>query len=378
MKIKSFIIGAMALLGCATVQANDCMSCNPCNPCDPCDSFCDGWSVYGDWLFWKVRRSGLDYTIEGDNFESPRHEYDSNTYVPFGKMHCVDPEYQSGYRIGFAKNFCELDVGVRYTHFKADHTNSKYSEDYSLDGTRQHPLDDEAYTSSWGSSSINDFDYAESGYSLKLDQIDVEAGKAWDTCEGLRVRPFVGFRYARIDQHMNTFYDIEDGLTVSEFLDIKAYGFYLGAGVRYTFCECFGLHACLSGGLYIASTSGHHNEGSGFFGNGSSSSSDSSSGSGSGSGDNVGSVPEADSDIHVSRCDSDILVGSCDAAFGVSYELHNCFCGNWMFAAGYEFHNWSGMPDFLNFTDDGSFGNHSRNHSNLGYDGLYVRVKMEF
>ena len=112
MKASKWIL-ALAMIGSVHIASADtCNSCPSFNTCDPCDP-CGEWSytVYGDLLYWDVRRTDLDYG-GGSN-----------------KRKYVNPDYDFGFRLGGIL-YCDCwDYGIRWTSYdQSDSTKDNQSD----------------------------------------------------------------------------------------------------------------------------------------------------------------------------------------------------------------------------------------------------------
>jgi len=74
------------------------------------------------------------------------------------------------------------------------------------------------------------------------------------------------------------------------------------------------------------------------------------------------------------------VVSVIDLNVGLTYHLSDCFCADWAFSVGYEFHNWLNTSDFLNINAGEHEPNFHLDHhtENLGFDGLFVRISAAF
>ena len=162
-------------------SANRCGS-NDCNfnlcDCDPCDRE----SVYADWLYWRTLKCDLDYVISAPGEEGP-----------FNKLHSVCLDWDSGFRVGFLKACGDVDFGIHYTYFRtceSSKVNVDNSDDF-LFRTRL-VLEDQ------------NFNLAQGKYDLDLNLVDAELGYALEVSDCLAARAFSGFRYASIDQKLQS------------------------------------------------------------------------------------------------------------------------------------------------------------------------------
>ncbi len=144
------------------------------------------YTVYGDLLYWDVRRTDLDY--QGKNYDR---KY-------------VNPDYDFGWRIG-ATLYCDCwDFGIRYTSY--DQSESK-----------------------------KDVDKDKVKYDIDYDVVDLEFGyKCCFNCKDVNFRPYLGVKLAWIDE---VFRDGGGEGNDKGSHDMDAYGLYLGMEGRWAFCD---------------------------------------------------------------------------------------------------------------------------------------------
>lgn len=348
-KFKNLVALGISMLAFNSLMSNDCSSSDPCPPsCDSCD-LCEGWSAQVDWIFWKVRKSGLDYAVYNDGI--------TNQYYPDGKIYKLEPDYESGVRVALFKLFDNFDFGVKYTWLGSEETDSidTSSAGYYLRSTRGLPYLSQNLT----------FDYAKAEYDFKLNKVDIEAGYIYHICDGI-MRTFTGFQYTSIDQDLDTTYlngIVTNGLDSGYFNDkirednnIDAYGLYAGLESQKDLWCNFGLYGRFLMGVSVAEFERNFKYKSTYI-----------------------PVPNS-SDIKESRAHKDewLLIPNIEFAVGLTYNLQDFYCMDWNLTVGYEFHDWYCLPDFINFTDNVASGHLGRNRSNLGNEGLFVRLNAAF
>jgi len=340
-----------------------------CCETDCCIDWCDGWTIYGDYLYWNVRKCNLDYAVR-----TIEHEFDSEEVelpFPTGKIQAVSPNYTSGFRVGASKTFCNWDLGVRYTYLRTDDKDS-----FNTAGN-----DDEAApTRLLFGIFEDDLLTAEARYEVDLDVFDIEFGHEYQPWCNTFLRFFGGFKLARIDQKFHVDMEGEDFTDTDAFIlqkssiDMDAYGLYIGAHGTHNFWDF-----CGAGKL-------------GLFG-------DFSIG---------GLVGDIDRKLEsTGRIDNEFLtvthihdscwrlVGNLNIAAGLSYMLSDCFCGNVTLSVGYEMNLWLNTADFLGMnlttvptviedsnpeptTEFSPNFSTVRNQDTLGFDGLVVRAAIDF
>lgn len=338
----------------APASAGDCYECDSGSDCGfslcDCDP-CEGWSVYADYLLWRVRKCDLDYAykIEGDLAKG---------------LYSVDPSYDSGFRVGVLKACDDVDFGVHYTWFQS-------KDNDSIDVSSAGFALGQTLLSNDNSSMFLDgspIQYAGSEYKFELNQIDVEAGYHLEVSDCLASRVFGGFRYANIKQKSETVYandaaDIYADSNSSAFVDVlhrksdlDFYGLYLGNKASYSFSDCFDFFGGFSLGIGVGEftqTFDHY-------------------------GKNPGGVTAyTPGDYLDDSCWKS--VGVLDLNLGITFPLCNVCCTDLAFSVGYEFHHWFNLSSFSNFYETGSDSATIDQHCcDLGYDGLFVRLSAAF
>lgn len=338
--MKKIIFFCLALISTNTIQAGLCEFCSEW--CDPCS----GWEFNIDWLYWNVRRSNLDFAVDG---------HTGNDF-PDGKMKCVDIDYDHGFRIGALKECDEFDVGLHYAHFKTEENRRSFERIGDIVPTRMHP------GNSTGLGDVNTLDYARANYKASIDSVELALGKKIEIDEGTFIRPACGFSYASICQAMHTVYQEDDqgvtGVRIKQKLDMGAYGLFVGSGASFGFCECYSIFGHFSGGVYVGDFDASYSEYQ--F-----------------DGPRLGHGEKGDRLVHATKCQT-LVVGSYELSLGIAYDLCEFMCMDWKLSAGYEFHEWCGLPGFIHFTDDSTRGALTRNGSTFGWDGLFLRGSATF
>lgn len=172
MKIIKWIF-ALALL-CNVQMASAQVICNPRDMC-----FSDlKFDLHADYLYWKVCRGDLNY----DDCCDAKY---------------INPDYDSGFRLGGRAYYECLDLGIRYTYYY--NSKSKKGGKYWID----------------------------------YDVVDIELGYTlcWD-CKDLSIRPFLGAKLAWIDEKYDEPKSSED-----DKIDFKGYGLYIGSEGHLALCN---------------------------------------------------------------------------------------------------------------------------------------------
>lgn len=322
-----------------------------CDPfCDPCAAYTEvGESLHigGEWLYWKTRRSDLDYAIVG---ESTIDEGSDN--IPDGKVHSICPDYDHGYRISALYN-CDgcWTFGFNYTSFSTSDT----SDVKRITQEDIFPSRKQSYVLN---ADDRDLQYAQATYDVDLNQYDIAFG-FYSVLPSFnsQIRSFGGIRIAFLDQSMSTIYDedyneneeLADKL--KETLEMDAIGAVMGFEGRWGICEGAYLFGSFSGGLLVAEFDSkwelinYDNDSSG----------------------------ETLMRIKNEQC---LPISVFHINAGIQYDLCRFLCANWDIKAGYELHQWCQMPDFIRTIDNNiTLG---RDKASLGFDGFFVKLNAKF
>jgi len=71
-------------------------------------------------------------------------------------------------------------------------------------------------------------------------------------------------------------------------------------------------------------------------------------------------------------------VSGLNLAVGLRYDMQMCGCYDVFIAAGYEFHHYLNMADFIGFQSESGETTFDRQTDGLGFDGLFVRLGFGF
>lgn len=313
--------------------------------------YCDvsrGIETYAEWLSWKAHRSGLNYAVVGQTISG----------IPEGEIENVGTDEHSGLRVGLFRDCGRWDIGLRYTLFCPDQKGEVIREkEADIIPTRVAPaLITDGYLPE------NGLKFSESKYRINLHVIDIENGSQWCSYGwGIGFRPFGGVRIAIAEQNLDTIYNTEapnistsaQALSLQEQVDLQSYGLYGGVeaevdcmiGVNFFFRSSLGV--CCA--LVDASTKTYDFSG--------------------------GVVGEK---ILSAKKQSNCVVTQSECAAGGRWHCADLFCADWMIQVAYEFHEWCGIPDFINFDDSNAKGSVARSKSNLGFSGLAIRLQALF
>ncbi|MCH9627780.1 MAG: hypothetical protein S4CHLAM2_14240 [Chlamydiales bacterium] len=317
---------------------------------DPCQTDCDnafGFSVYGEWLYWNVRRNNLDYAMPFN---------DAPPVTSFGKVSRISPQYENGFRVGLQKSFDCNDIEVRYTYYRNRELDSNFVTGGLQGATRT--------IAPFTEVDVDQVDFARAEWKLDYDVADVWLKHTFCLSRLWEGHFFGGFTWAKLDQQLDTFYidvSASDFDRIRETRDMNAYGLSIGVGGRCPLLGCFDLfgnfwYNALIGDvdrsmIYDTSADG-------------------------------GVTIVRHADLRDDGCE---FVSVLNVCFGLEYRYSLCWC--WLrdlsLAVGYEFHHWIGMSDFYEFqTEVGTGGTDAltvlRRTGDLELDGLFVRVGLTF
>lgn len=340
MQLKKYLPILAVFLSTAPLSAqyysdNDCYS----QFCDPCN----GWYLQGELLYWKIRRSGLDYAIDSYDIES-----DPGERRPDGDIHCVEPCYDIGARVHLSKECRDVYIAFMWTNLDIDASHHITSEGGSpvILPTRLHP-------------SVSGFDTADDArgdFNYCQNQFDVEFGVCYRFNQCQKILPYVGLRYTRLDQQFDsTALVTQSGYRTDNFQRMDAFAMTCGTKGVAKYCDCFELFINVGGALHLADFDTKQELFT----------------------ITDGLIFNTDPELYASKKEC-LWVVNLDLSMGMGFDVCKTACGEISLFLGYEFHKWLCMPDFLNFTDNFRTAAMSRNQANLAYDGLFAGIRASF
>jgi hypothetical protein len=191
---------------------------------------CYTWRVFGEYLYLRARDAEMPYAVEDNLNIDPR----DMTPVQISRIAMVDPDYSSGFRVGFG--FCLdpcTELVATFTKFESQTTDSitrGYSNIPQIFPMLAHPSSFLALTGTAAASASYgvDFDLIDVDY-RRIVRRDCQTDLAW----------LVGVRYGALDQTLTARYT--DSLsaprvdsTVATDIDFHGVGLKLGfEGERY-------------------------------------------------------------------------------------------------------------------------------------------------
>jgi hypothetical protein len=192
---------------------------------------------------------------------------------------------------------------------------------------------------------------ADSGYDLKYELFDVEAGRTFGVGASGAVRPFAAVRAARIDQTLLSRYSDTPDFTgnvviVNELANTSSVGMLLGSEAHWHIREIWSLFGRAAGGLHVGTSDVSHLE-----------------------------LEPDDGDVNVQvREDLRQVLFSFEMAAGVGCRVWDRRPAAVDLQVGYEIQYWDNLPDFMRFADDANEGINDRSTTSLGLDGFFGRV----
>lgn len=327
------------LLSTAATQADQCCQTDCCYTNECCDN---GLDVYADWIFWRTRTCKLDYALP----------YDSSTAV--GKVRSPDLGYDSGFRVGFAKECNCWIAGIEYTYYRSDASHTFKNADGHIAGT--HIIDDNTVISQG-----SNIEFAKSNWCLDYDVVRLTLGRDLTFRNCINLNFFGGFNFAYIGQDFNNRYATAEDLTtasqdyVKEKISMDGYGISVGVSPEYQLSQCLSLFGSFSYDAYISNFDRSFKY--------------------------YTSISGAELAEQVNlKDDCWGAVGTVNLTVALAYTQRDlfCSCGDLTIMIGYEFHNWFNSVGFLEYQNESGEINFDRYNESLGFDGLFVRLNGSF
>lgn len=355
--MKKFLCLLLAVLSTQGLKANiqGCFESSDCAvDCCPTWNFCDAdFYVSADWLYWKARRCDLDVAVFGG---TENLNIRSRVVPNQGNVVCIDHKYQSGVRVAAGLEWCSgWGFGVDYVYFNpCDRARAATTGTDNIITIARSP----------GVTAVGFPQAVAADFNLKLNQVDLVFTHKHGCNPCRDVHTFFGTRLAWIQDSLKTTYNGINNLAgtetyrflLNEKTDLNAYGLIVGGQVFQDLWCSVGVYAKAGLGVLYGSYDQHSvtafetNSTSANF---------------------VGYDLKDDC-----RC----LISTVDLAFGLGVQGCEFCCATWTFIVGYEFHNWLSYRDYLRPLLDSTdtFDVFVRNKSDLGFDGLFVRLGVEF
>lgn len=306
-----------------------------------------------DWLYWRARRSDLDLAVFGG---AELLSINSGVVMTKSRTVCIDHKYQSGVRIAGKLEWCSgWGLGFDYVNFQpCDRASRRTNRIENVITIARAP----------GIVKVGLPQAVKGNYDLRLNQVDLVFNYKYGCDASRGLHTFFGTRLAWINDWLRTAYsgiNNPSGIETYWYLldektDLNAYGLLVGGEVFQDVCSSLGFY--IKAAFSILYGSYDQNSSTAFETNAS-----------------VANIVG-----YNINDDYGCFLSTLDLALGLGFQ--NCkFCRTtWNFIVGYEFHNWLSYRDYLRplLDDLNTFDVLVRNKSNLGFDGLFVRVGIAF
>ena len=300
----------------------------PCPPaCEPAGE--PGAFLLGaDYLLMKPRRMPLDFAIVGP----------SGPFGPLGDVRSLDYDISSGFRAGGGYRLpgegCEVAFFYTFLHSTGS-AGAAAPPDGSLFPTLNHP----------GLVELADTASADAG--LDYHVFDLEFGKRFQPGEAWGARAFAGPRFAHVVQDFHAFYDGGDASQDNVTSRVAFDGGGVRAGGEATWSVYRGVGLYARGGASLLAGSFRTSLAETL---------------------NGGATPVVNVTDSFHK-----VVPVFEMGMGLSWQY-----GGWRLTAGYEFVDWVGLVDGIDFVDDVHAGKPARRTGDLSLDGLVLRAELGF
>ena len=255
---------------------------------------------------------------------------------PVGDIKSVDGGYHSGFRLGTAYRFPgeEVEVAFRYTFLHTDDdAGVSQPANQVLFATETHP------------GLVVQVQAASARSAVNLNVFDLEIAKRFEISESLAGRVFAGPRFASIDQKSDIVYtggDVNQD-AVRRRLYFNGGGARLGGEAQWKFWDHLGTYFRGSASLMTGRFRSDYSEVA----------------------NNVAVVGVSEKFNRV--------IPNMEMGLGLQYQK-----GSWRVSVGYEFINYFGMAEQVDFVDDANPAKIGRRTGNLSFDGIVFRSEYSF
>jgi Legionella pneumophila major outer membrane protein precursor len=284
----------------------------------------NAWLFDAQYLYMRVRRQPEDYVLVNPTGDPTR---------AIGTQQDIGWDWRSGMRLGFGYQFGEQwDAMFHYTYLHSANIERTASDGTSvLQPTLTHPgFVEQALT-------------AEADNSFNYNVFDVEFGKQVYHCNGTWFRIFGGPRFAKVDQAVNANYN---GLDANQD-QVRAHQSFDGGGLRVggegvlEFAKGLGLYCNASGSMLVGNVRTSLTETN-----------------------NAGASTIVDVSDRF-----DMVIPVAEITMGIQYQRRNL-----RLMAGYQFVNWFGLQQQLDYANDSQVAKPIRRSGDLSLDGLVLQA----
>ncbi len=315
-----------------------------CQPCaDPCSNLCDCVWGRGEFLYWQTKQSNLDYAADHGT---------SSSIIGAGKQHYLEYQWDPGFRatVGIrpGRDCCWELRGV-WTHMYSVANGSTGSPTGGdLKATLVHP--------GAGGGALQTAASAFGYNKLNYDTGDllVQTTCCCNSC--LKLTPFAGLRYLRLDQILHVEYAGSEFATngpgvIKWVSDFKGFGVHGGLDFELQLCKGFSTYGGFGGSLIAMRSKIKHRD------------------------QLVGDTPATHVDIRENECR--IIPGG-NISLGVRYECELCGC-KFGSRLGYEFHQWLRTPEVRRYMDDANpAASRAPGNGDIAFHGVTVGVQFGY
>lgn len=320
-------------------SCNTCDTCNTCNDCyDPCD--CGGFEFYADFIWWKPCVDDLDYAAVKES--SSRDNF---------KHRCICPEWEPGFRVGFAMPdfYCDWGLSASWTYIESDDSGSVKKDDLVY-GSLLHANVQPGHM----------FDQASASWDTTYHEWDLLFSTDLSCKECHHFMPFFGLAGIFLDQKFSADYYDKDNAgkyvktaTAAWDSDIWGIGLRAGTEYQYRFSDCLSFFSKAWGSILYSEGDGELD-----------------------SKDRSG-VPEGSGQIKAKDDDCCQLMPGWHIGAGFIYDSSWCDC-DFQFRLGYEFLQWCNVPNHRVYDRDSVTHSTSPSTRTFGFHGLMAGLGMSF
>jgi hypothetical protein len=274
---------------------------------------------------WAPRRANQDFVFRAA----------STPTGVVGTVRSLDGGYDPGFRIAVGYRFdADRDARVAYTRWNhGAHAAEQARGDERLFPTLTHPA------------LIIEADSVRAASSLNMHVLDLELARRYGLGEGIQTRVFFGPRLTQLDQKLTATHEGGDVAVdvVRRRVKFDGGGLRLGGDADLALLDNLGMFVRGSAGVVAGRFRSSLEE----------------------SVNGLGMLQLSD---RLNR-----TVPMADLGFGVTYQR-----GGMRLSVGYEFHNWFGVVDGLEFSEDTYPAKPGRRMGDLGFDGVFFRAELQF
>jgi len=161
---------------------------------------CNGdWVVSAAGFYWNFHQDAMELAIDNGVIES---DWESNEQFIDARYIMPNTSWDFGFKVGLGYNTtCDgWDFGVNWTHYNGSshkHVNIQPDENRLLLSLWSYVDDD------GGSETLADITDMIAKWRLNLDLVDLSLGRASWNSKRLSLHPYIGLRYAKIEQNLN-------------------------------------------------------------------------------------------------------------------------------------------------------------------------------